>query len=150
MHESLDEIHVATTKVLDFHRSHRRVGRDDRGTVHVLPLWIGSGEEPPPFLCCQGAAHWPLTLRKVVDVISKRSPSAAELQHPRQHADVHVDRAIGDAGVVTCALEVRDGRGCDRGERRVAKVLLDDAEPLFLELDSYAVSTGFAWQPDTR
>ena len=43
-------------------------------------------------------------------MIRKRSPTAAELQHPRQHADIHVDRAIGDAGVVTGALEVSDRR----------------------------------------
>ena len=70
-----------------------------------------------------------------MDVISQRSPPAAELQHPRQHADIHVDRAIGDAGVVTGALKVCDRRRRDRGERHVAKVLLDDAEPLLLEFD---------------
>jgi hypothetical protein len=68
-------------------------------------------------------------------VISQRSPPATELQHPRQHADIHVDRAIGNAGVVTGTLKLCDCRRRDRGERDVAKVLLDDAEPLLLELD---------------
>ncbi len=83
----------------------------------------------------QRSADGPLTFWQVLDVISERSPSATELQHPRQDADIHVDRAIGDAGVVTYALEVSDDRSCDRGERHMAKVLLDDAEPLLLGLD---------------
>ena len=68
-------------------------------------------------------------------MIRERSPPAAELQHPRQHADIHVDRAIGYAGVVTGTLKVGDCRRGDRGERHVAEVLLDDAEPLLLEFD---------------
>jgi hypothetical protein len=66
-------------------------------------------------------------------VISQRSPPATELQHPRQHADIHVDRAVRDAGVVTGALKVGDRRRGDRGEWHVAKMLPDDAEPLLLE-----------------
>jgi hypothetical protein len=49
----------------------------------------------------QRSSDGPLTLWQVLDVISERSPAAAELQHPTQHANIHVDRAIGNAGVVT-------------------------------------------------
>jgi hypothetical protein len=98
----------------------------------VLPFGIRGGdvEQASALLGCQRSADRPLMLRQVLDVISERPPSAAELQHPRQHADIHIDRAIRDAGVVTGALEVGDRRRRDRGERDVAKVLLDDAEPL--------------------
>jgi hypothetical protein len=39
-------------------------------------------------------------------VIRERSPPAAELEDARQHADVHVDRAIRFAGIVTGVLEI--------------------------------------------
>ena len=135
--QSLDEIHIAPANVLHLNWAHRGVRRDDRSAVNVLPLRIrGSGlEQPPPFLWCQRSADGPLPLGEVMDVIRQRSPPAAELQHARQHADIHVDRAIRDAGVVTGALKVGDRRRRDRGERHVAKVLLDDAEPLLLEFD---------------
>ena len=74
-------------------------------------------------------------LWQVRDVISERAPPAAELQHPRQHAHIHVNGAIGNAGVVMDALEISDCRSCYRGERHVAEVFLDDADPLLLELD---------------
>lgn len=90
-------------------------------------------EQAPPLLACQRSADGPLTLWQILHVIRERSPSAAELQHPRQHADIHVDRAIRDAGVVTGTLEVGDCRRRDRGEPHVAEVLLDDAKPLFLD-----------------
>jgi hypothetical protein len=71
-----------------------------------------------------------------MDVIRQRPPPAAGLQHPRQHADIHVDRAIGFTAVMTDTLKVCDRRRGDRRERHVlAEVLLDDAEPLFLEFD---------------
>jgi hypothetical protein len=74
----------------------------------VLPFRIRGGgvEQPPPFLWCQRSSDGALSLRQVADVISQRSPPATELHHPRQHTDIHVDRAIGDAGVVTGTLEV--------------------------------------------
>ena len=52
VHEPLDEIDVAPAKVLHLDRPHRRVGRDDGGAVHVLPLWVRRGgvEEPLPLL----------------------------------------------------------------------------------------------------
>ena len=135
--EPLDEIHIAPAKVLHLDRPHRRVGRDDRGAVHVLPLRIRRGgvEEPLPFLWRQCAADRTLALGEVMDVIRERSPPAAGLEHARQHADVHVDRAVRDAGIVPRALELRDRRRRDRGERHVAEVLLDEAEPFLLELD---------------
>ena len=114
------------------------VGSDDRGAVDVLPFLIRGGnvEQAPPLLACQRAPDRPLTLRQVLDVIRQSSPSAAEPQYTRQHADIHIDRAVRDASVVTCVLEVRDGRRCDCGQRHVlAEVLLDDAEPLFLKFD---------------
>jgi hypothetical protein len=46
---------------------------------------------------------------KFFNVIRERSPPAAELQHPRKHAHVHVDRAIGLAGIVTGVLELGKG-----------------------------------------
>jgi hypothetical protein len=48
------------------------------------------------------------TLGQVLDLISERSPPGTGLQHPRQHPDIHVDRAIGDAAIVTCALDAGD------------------------------------------
>ena len=107
------------------------------GAIHVLPLCVrrGSVEEPLPLLWRQRATDRTLALRQVLHVIRERSPSAAGLEHPRQHADVHVDGAVRDAGIVTRALELRDRRRRDRGERHVAEVLLDEAEPLLLELD---------------
>ncbi|HKY23407.1 MAG TPA: hypothetical protein VJM31_19480 [Vicinamibacterales bacterium] len=41
--EAFDEIDVTPAQVLDLDRPHRRVGRDDRGAVHVLPLRIRRG-----------------------------------------------------------------------------------------------------------
>jgi hypothetical protein len=41
--EALDEIDVTPAQVLDLDRPHRRVGRDDRGAVHVLPFRIRRG-----------------------------------------------------------------------------------------------------------
>ena len=76
-----------------------------------------------------------LALRQVVDVVRERPPTAAGLEHARQHADVHVDRAVRDAGLVPRALELRDRLRRDRGERHVAEVLLDEAESFLLELD---------------
>ena len=67
------------------------------------------------------SADGPLTLWQVLDVISQRSPPAAELQHPRQHADIHVDRAIRDAGVVTDAIR----KGCLK-EPAVRRLLFGD------------------------
>ena len=61
-------------------------------------------------------------------MIRERSPPAAEFQHPRQHAHVHVDRAVRLAGIVTEVLEIGDRRRGDRGEQHIAKVLLDDGE----------------------
>src|SRR5262245_63667397 len=85
------------------HGTHRCVGGDDRGAVHVLPFRNrGSDvEQAPALLARQRPADRPLTLWQVLDVISERSPSAAELQHPRQNADIHVDRTIRDACIVT-------------------------------------------------
>jgi hypothetical protein len=42
--QSLDEIHVAPANVLHLHGTHRRVGRDDRGAVDVLPFGIRGGD----------------------------------------------------------------------------------------------------------
>ena len=135
--EALDEIDVAPAKVLDLDRPHRRVGGDDRGAVHVLPLRArrSGGEEPLPLLCCQGAADWMLSFRETVDVVCERPPPATGLEHARQHTDVHVDRAVRDAGLVTRALELRNRRRGDRRERHVAEVLLDEAQPFLFELD---------------
>ena len=76
-----------------------------------------------------------LSLREVVDVVGERPPPAAGLEHARQHTDVHVDRAVRDAGLVPRALELRDRRRRDRRERHVAEMLLDEAQPFLLELD---------------
>ena len=89
-----------------------------RRRLHVLAperhgIRRGGVEEPLPFLCCQGAA----------------------VEHARQHTDVHVDRAVRNARVVTRALELRNRGRRDRLERHVAEVLLDEAQPFFLELD---------------
>ena len=92
-------------------------------------------EEALPFLCCQGAADWMLSLREIVDVVGERAPPATGLEHARQHTDVHVDRAVRDAGLVTRALKLRDRRRRDRRERHVAEVFLDEAQPFFFELD---------------
>ena len=110
--QSFHEIHVAPANVLHLHRTHRCVAGDDRGAVHVLPFGIRSGdvEQAPPLLARQRPADGPLTLRQVLDVISQRSPPATELQHTRQHANVHVDGPIRDAGVVTGKLEIRNRR----------------------------------------
>jgi hypothetical protein len=137
VHEALDEIHIAPANVFHLDWPHRRVGRHDRSAVNVLPLRTRGGdvEQAAPLLRRQRAADGPLALWQVLDVISERPPPAAELQHPRQHAHIHVNRAIGNAGVVTDALEISDCRSCDCGERHVAEVFLDDAEPLLLELD---------------
>ena len=118
-------------------RPHRRVGRDDRRTVDVLPFWTRGGgiEQPPPFFCCQRAADRVLTLREIADVVGQRPPPAAGLQYTRQHAYVHVDRAVRDAGLVARALELGDRFRGDRRERHVAEVLLDQTQSLFLEFD---------------
>ena len=52
VYQPLDEIHIASAKVLHLDRSHRRVGRDDGGAKHVLPLCVRRGgvEEPLPLL----------------------------------------------------------------------------------------------------
>ena len=107
------------------------------GAIHVLPLCVrrGSVEETLPLLWRQCATDRTLALGQVLHVIRERSPPAAGLEHPRQHADVHVDRAVRDAGLVPRALELRDRRRGDRRERHVAEVLLDEAEPFLLELD---------------
>ena len=76
-----------------------------------------------------------LSLREIVDVVCERPPPATGLEHARQHTDVHVDRAVRDAGLVPRALELRDRRRGDRRERHVAEVLLDEAEPFLLQLD---------------
>ena len=122
--EPLDEIHVAAAKVLHLDRPHRRVGGDDRGAVHVLPFRVRRGgvEETLPLLWRQCATDRMLALRQVLHVVRERPPSTAGLEHARQHADVHVDRAVRDAGLVTRALELRDRRRRDRGERHVAEV----------------------------
>ena len=113
---TLDEIDVAPTKVLDLDRPHRGVGRDDRGAVDVFPFRTRRGclEEPLPFLGCQGAADWVLSLWEVVDVVCDRTPAAAGLEDPRQHTHVHVDRAVRDAGLVPRALKLGDRRRGDR------------------------------------
>ncbi|MEI6669127.1 MAG: hypothetical protein WCP29_13315 [Acidobacteriota bacterium] len=135
--ELLDEIHVASPKVLHLHRPHRRVGGDDRRAVHVLPFRIRRGciEESLPFLCGQGASDWMLSFREIVDAVCERTPPAARLEHARKHTDVHVDRAVRDAGLVTRALERRNRRRRDRRERHVTEVPLDEAQPFFFELD---------------
>lgn len=53
--QPLDEIHVAPANVLHLHRTHRRVGSDDYGSVDVLPLRIRGGdvEQAPPLLAGQ-------------------------------------------------------------------------------------------------
>jgi len=110
---------------------------DDRGAVHVLPLRTRRGclEEPLPFFGCQGTADRVLTLREIVDLVGQRPPPAAGLQHARQHADVHVDRAVRDAGLVTRALKLGDRLRRDCRKRHVAEVFLHEAQSLFLELD---------------
>ena len=123
MQELLDEINITAAKVLHLDRPHRRVGGDDRGAVHVLPLWArrGGGAEPLPFVCCQGAADWMLSLWEIADLVCERPPPATGLEHARQHTDVHVDGAVRDAGLVPRALELcnRGGRGgvCREQER---------------------------------
>ena len=126
VHEAFDEIDVAPAQVLHFDRSHRGVRRDDRGAVHVLPFRVRRGgvEEPLAFLPGQGAADGMLALRQVVDMVRERSPATARLQHARQHADVHVDRAVRDAGLVPRPLEVRDRSCRDRRQGHVAEVAL--------------------------
>ncbi len=81
--QALDKIHIATTKVLHLDRPHRRVGSDDRGAVHVLPLGFrgGSIEKALLLFWRQRSADGALTFRKVVDVVSEGSPTTAELQH---------------------------------------------------------------------
>jgi hypothetical protein len=76
-----------------------------------------------------------LSLRETVDVVCERPPPAARLEHARQHTDVHVDRAVRNAGLVTRALELRNRGRRDRRERHVAEVLLDETQPFFFELD---------------
>ena len=76
-----------------------------------------------------------LALRQVAHVLRQRSPTAAGLEHARQHADVHVDGAVRDSRVVARALEVGDRRRRDRRQRRIAEMLLDEAQALLLELD---------------
>ena len=99
-------------QVLYFDRPHGRVGRDDGGAEHVLPLCVrrGSVEETLPLLWRQCATGGALALRQVLHVIRERSPSAARFEHARQHADVHVDRAVPDAGLVPRAWELGDRR----------------------------------------
>ena len=67
VHEPLDEIDIAAAKVLHLDRPHRRVGGDDGGAVHVLPLRVrrGSVEETLPLLWRQCAADRTLALRQV-------------------------------------------------------------------------------------
>lgn len=122
---TLVEVDVAATQVLNLARTHRGVGRDHRRAVDVLPLGIRGGglEQALPLVCRQRSPDGPVALGQVADVVGERSPAAAELQHPRQHADVHVDGAIRHAGVVSGALELGDGCGGDSRQRRVAEVL---------------------------
>ena len=49
---------IASPEVLDLNRTHRRVCRDDRCAIHVLPFLIrrGSGKQPPLLLRGQRAA----------------------------------------------------------------------------------------------
>lgn len=124
-------------KVLHLDRPHRRVGGDDRGAVHVLPLRTRRGclEEPLPFFGCQGTADRVLTLWEIVDVIRQCPPPATRLEHARQHAYVHIDRAVRDAGLVTRSLELGDRLRRDCRKRNVAKVFLDETQSLFFELD---------------
>ena len=70
-----------------------------------------------------------------MDVIGERPPPATGLEHARQHTNVHVDRAVRDAGLVPRALKLGDRRRGDRRERDVAEVLLDEAEPFLFQLD---------------
>jgi hypothetical protein len=107
VHELLDEIDVVSPKVLHLHRAHRRVGGDDRRAVHVLPFLIrcGGGEQPPLFLRGQRSADGMLTLRQVANMVRQGSPTAAGLEHARQHAHVHIDGAVRDAGLVARALK---------------------------------------------
>jgi hypothetical protein len=68
-------------------------------------------------------------------MVRQGPPTAAGLQHARQHAHVHVDRPVRDAGLVARPLEAGNCRRCDRGERHVAEVLLDETQAFFFELD---------------
>ncbi len=103
----------------------------------MLPLCVRrcSVEETLPLLWRQCATDRTLALGQVLHVIRERPPATAGLEHPRQHADVHVDRAVRDAGLVPRVLELRDRRRRDGRERHVAKVLLDEAQSFFFELD---------------
>jgi hypothetical protein len=130
--QPLDEIHVGPAHVLEFHRTHRSVRRHDRGAIDVLPFGIRGGdvEQTTPFLARQRPADGSLALWQIIDVVSECSPSAAELQHPRQHPDIHVNRAISDAGVMTGAQRDRRSSGISSSEtqqvqRRIGRIPQD-------------------------
>ena len=111
VHELFHKIDIPPAKAFHFDRPHRRIRRDDGRAVDVLPFGIRGSrvEESFAFFGCERTADRMLAFRKVVDVLSECAPPTARLEHARQHADVHVDRAVRDAGLVAGTLE-----GCDR------------------------------------
>jgi hypothetical protein len=120
VHEPLDEIHIAAPKVLHLDRPHRRVGGDNGCAIHVLPLCVrrSSVEETLPLLWGQCATDRTLALRQVLHVIRERARTTARLEHPRQHADVHVDGAVRDADIVPRARTPRSRSRLRRATRR--------------------------------
>jgi len=67
VHEPLDEIHIAATKVLRLDGPHRRVGGDDGRAIHVLPLGVrrGGGKEARLLVGGQRPTDGVLALRQI-------------------------------------------------------------------------------------
>src|SRR5258708_18615915 len=59
-----------------------------------------------------------LAPRQVANMFGQGSPTTAGPEHTPQHADVHVDRPVRDAGVVAGALKIFGRRRCDLPERK--------------------------------
>jgi hypothetical protein len=83
----------------------------------------------------QRPADGTLTFGQVAHVVRQRAPASARLEHAGQHADVHVDRAVGLARVMALTLVVGDRLRGDGSQRYVTEVAFQGDQPLFLELD---------------
>src|SRR5918996_494243 len=114
----LFQVDVPSSHVLHLYSSHRGVGGQNGGAVHVLPLWIAGSslEETLLFYGGERAADGSSTsFGQHLHLVLEPTPLLEAPEHLTQCSNIHVDRPIAGALEAPLGLKAlddlsRDGR----------------------------------------